>query len=370
MGAAEPLLSGLLPKLEPWTSYALWWPHIAEPPVDRLADATILEVVRQRLAPFLVRAIAAESSQEALQITELQRRQLSAAAFRSQLRTASVVNRSAPLLDRLTGADIPWAVTKGPGIASSYADPTLRVFDDLDVVVTVQDFPHALKVLRAAGLGESPGSEPPREALVRLCREAVNLQDDEGASVDLHDRVPPWLWTTRLTPREIISTSVTREVSGHQLRCASLEHNLLIASLHLVSDRNRPGASLLIWRDLVELGHAVDVNAAVALATRLGLGGWLLGTLLGLPPQVRPHALVAALVDGDPRLPHRGRLRYLLSLSDRSSVVVTQTARLPVWRGAVFAGAMAFPSRKFLRARGLNLGSWWLSALHGPSRQT
>jgi hypothetical protein len=370
LGAAEPLLSGLLPRLEPWTSYALWWPHITARPTDGLADAALADVIRQRLAPFLVRAIAAESAQRSVQITEFQRRQLSAAAFRSQLRTSSVVNRSAPILKQLTNVGISWAVTKGPGIAASYTDPTLRVFDDLDIVVSVRDFPRALGVLRSAGLEESPGSELPRESLIRLCREAVNLHNDGGASIDLHDRVPPWLWTTRLTPAEIITASTEFDVLGHQLRCASLEHNLLIASLHVVSDRNRPGASLLIWRDLVELGHAVNVDSAVDVATRLGLGGWLLGTLLALPAQVRPDDLVGALKDSDPQLPHRGRLRYLLSLSDHASVVVTQTARLPAWRGAVFVAAMAFPSRRFLRVRGLNLRSWWLSALHGPSRRT
>lgn len=369
MGAAEPLLSGLLPRLEPWTSYALWWPHITAPPADGLGDAAIAEVIRQRLAPFLVRALAAESAQQPGQVTEAQRRQLSAAAFRSQLRTATVVNRSVPLLDQLTKARVAWAITKGPGIASSYTDPTLRVFDDLDIVVSVRDFSRALEVLRSSGLEESAGSEPPREALIRLCREAVNLHDDRGASVDLHDRVPPWLWTTRLTPAEIITSGRVLDVLGHRLRCASTEHNLLIASLHVVSDRNRPGASLLIWRDLVELGHAVKVESAVEVATRLGLGGWLLGTLLALPTQVRPQHLVEALENADPQLPHRGRLRYLLSLSDRSSVVVTQTARLPLWRGVVFVGAMAFPSRRFLRVRDLNLGSWWLSALRGPSRR-
>jgi hypothetical protein len=265
--------------------------------------------------------------------------------------TIDAVHSSMPALRALGEKGIEFAVTKGPGIASFYHRFQERPYSDLDLIVRPGDFHAAHEVLRGIGFAEEAKNRQPWPVFNRHCREAINLRSDAGGSLDLHHRVPPWYWGTRLDADRLLSEAAPQTVLGVSVPCVSPRHNLLISALHVFSDRNRPGQSLLVWRDLLTMVSACSPDEVLAEALEVGLAGWLRWILASLPLDGPADVLIRALDGADRSVAGRRRIGMLTPPALGSRHLVGHALRLPVPNGALYLAGTVVPSPTFLRER-------------------
>ena len=176
--------------------------------------------------------------------------------FNDMALTARVVTMSQEGIRSLQSANIPFVITKGPGIALEAATLSDRPFIDLDIVVEPSRFVEARKVLEGIGYFEHSRTQQPWDSLNRFCREAVNLRTRVGCVWRYsHHRVSPWYWSTGLSQDVLVRDSRFSTLFGVPLRLVWTHHNLLIAALHVVSDKSSPGQTYRVWRDLLVFAH-------------------------------------------------------------------------------------------------------------------
>jgi hypothetical protein len=265
--------------------------------------------------------------------------------------TIDSVESSASALTVLRDKGIEFAITKGPGIARFQRRFQERPYSDLDVIVSPGDFRGASEALRSIGFAEEQKNRQPWPMFNRYCREAINLRTEAGGSLDLHHRIPPWYWGTGLDTGRLLAEAGTQTVLGVDLPCVSPRHNLLISALHIFSDRNRPGQSLLVWRDLLTLVSVCPADEVVAEALEVGLAGWLGWMLRCLPEQRHCAVLLDALDRADTQVKGRRRLGLLMPPSVGSRHLIGQALRLPLANGALYLAGMVVPSPSFLGER-------------------
>lgn len=264
----------------------------------------------------------------------------------------------------LSDAGIETLVIKGPGIARWYEVPGLRPYRDVDLLVAPARFDEARRVLERAGGFRATDPPEPRAFVGRLCREAVNLTRADSAAVDLHQRIAPWRWGARLSFDRLFAASDAYAIGSSEVRVAGLEHSLLIAALHVVSDGNRAGLSLMPWRDVAELARRVDPARAALAARAVGLDWFLELVLRSMPAELTVGALVDEITGGEPSRSDAFRMRALLP-PGVGSRLIAPAFRLPRSRAALYLLAYAFPGREFLgeRYEEPNYGKWYREAL-------
>ena len=356
----------LFPRNGPATAAALFHGVDGGPlgPADPdIWDAELPVLLGQRLSGL---AIAAARRCGVQLATETSSR-LQQSHMRSVATALTVESTALPVLAELEHHGIPLVVTKGPGITRVYPQTSLRPFGDLDVLVPPEAFDRSLRAIRSLGFTEYFDEGEPHPYFDRLCREGVNLIRADGGSIDLHHHVPPWVWGRHLGFRELFATSQVIEVAGGIVRVPHPVHNLLIAALHVTSDRKaEPGQKLLTWRDVVALTAVCDPEAVVREARRANLDWYLEFILRQLPQNVRPARLLELL--GRPRtnVSDRFRRRRLLPPSLGSRHQIAAAFRLPLPNAAAFLVGYVFPSPSFLERR---FGSrfayvtWWRDAV-------
>jgi glycosyltransferase involved in cell wall biosynthesis len=343
---ATKAISSTFPVIRPWTACALWHGLVELPVPTTSLDDEIDVVIEQRLAPLLLRYVVANN----VEISDNSLTRLRKNDFVWSTWTHALVSRADEALSLLKSAGIEFAISKGPGIAAHY-EPGARPFADLDVLVRPRDFRAAQTLLAASGYVEDEATVQPWSSFDRWCREGINLKSARGGSIDLHHHVPPWYWGQELTVARLLKQR--REVSfrGFELPCLNREANLLIAAMHVVSDHNEPGRTLLIWRDIAQLAGECDAAAARDTARSAALEGWLRAVLVALPEAARPTEVLRLLSDDAVVTKGPRRLTLLLSISGRYGVRFTQPLRLPIPLALLFEVGMAVPSRSFLRKR-------------------
>jgi Uncharacterised nucleotidyltransferase len=293
--------------------------------------------------------------------------QLKRIHFDEMASTANVVRRSHSGLGSLRSANIPFVVIKGPGIAVQEKSLADRPYMDLDVLVAPKEFRAARTVLASQGYEELSRSMAVRESFNRYCREAVNLRSDDGGSIDLHHRVSPWYWSSELSSDLLARDTHSTRVFGIDLQLPSPEHNLLVAALHIVSDKSQPGRTYRAWRDLLLLVHRCPVDDVVEMASEAGLAAWLAWILTCLPRDVRPDALLDALASGDLTWKGEWRLNRLIAPQMDPSNPLTHVFRLPFPNAGLYLAGMVVPSPKYLRYRYPPLRhryiAWWRDSM-------
>jgi hypothetical protein len=350
--------TALLPDLGPVCQAVLFRGLIDGPAVPASAGAWQAEAARlveHRLAGL---ALAAAADDGVGLPTPIER-QLRQAHGEDAMRTMAVDVLGARVVTMLDAAGIPSVVTKGPGVARSYPDPSLRTYMDLDVMVDRPVFARALALLRAEGYDETVRLQA-REYFHRYCREAINLVHADGTSVDLHHTVPPWYWGRRLRFDELLSESDPLETGSGRIRLASPAHNLLVACLHVVSDKDRPGYGLRTWRDVVALATICDPDRAAATANGCGLAWWVRFILDEVPPSPRLASLRDRLDPARPGPADRARLSVLLA--PRPRLALSRAARLPAPNAVAFLAGEAVPSRQSIETKlgpGRSYLDWW-----------
>ncbi len=351
---SEQLLAGLFPSIGPWAAAALWFGVSTHPVPASSLDAELDLIHAQRLTPLLLRYLRENDPDTLAKF----RSRIDQAAFSWAMRSNTVLALGVEVSELLEAHGIPNVVVKGASMAAYYPAWQDRPFGDVDLYVEPQRFAAALGVCAAQGWLEADSSSQPRRYFDRFCREAVNLRKGAEGNVDIHHHVPPWFWSSSLDAAALISRGQVQTLLGRRVRVVPPEDNLLIAALHVVSDKNEPGRTLLIWRDLVELARVVDAGTLRARAEQVGLLSWVRVILQDLPPQVRPTELIRVLESDSTaavskRGSIRGRARLRVLLSRRAAkygVVLSQPLRLPVVNGVLFLWGMLFPSVQFLTA--------------------
>jgi hypothetical protein len=311
-------------------------------------DEELPHIVNHRLACVAQRMLADLGVRAPARFVD----DLKGAIFDWTTTTHLVGRRAVSDLEVLTKYGIDFLVTKGPGIATHTRRLSERPYTDIDIFVSVDDASNVRQLLASEGYGEEPKNIVPWPALGFVCREAVNLRSSDGGSLDVHHRIPPWIWGAHLTFPDVLSRSQPQDFAGGTLICASPEDNLLISALHIVSDKNAPGQTLMAWRDLLVLARIADPATVVEYATVARLCGWLNWVTDALPPGSIPPQLSSALLNQDPWIPDCGRLRLMTSSAVASrSMVFSQVLRLPTPNALRYLSGLVWPSTEFLRLR-------------------
>jgi len=317
----------------------------------------IATITSQRLAPLAMRFLAENN----ICLPPAQLEVLRAASFLATSSTLAILDATLPALKAITDSSIPFTVTKGPGTALTCRRPRERPYGDIDVLVSRNDFPTVVRLLASYGYAEEPRNTPPWPWFDRYCREALNLRSPEGGSIDVHHDIPPWLWTRHLQPLALISRSEPRSIGDVSLPLLTPAYNLLVTALHIISDHNRPGQTLMVWRDVVTIAATTDPASVVSLARQHRILGWLRWIIGQLPEDVRPAALWDLLSRESGNIPSTARLKLLLPPAIGSQHMLGQAFRLPLFNAASYLLGMTLPSRRFLE---LHYGQSTFSYLH------
>jgi hypothetical protein len=279
---------------------------------------------------------------------------------------AVLLNSSA--LHELHARGIEFVVTKGPGIAHYYQHRSDRPYGDLDLVVRPDCFKPVVELLsQLGGYKEEERNVMPYKTFNLQCREALNLVGRRGGHLDIHHHIPPWRWAEGMTFEELYRGGEKVKVFGEEVVVAGSVHNMLIACLHVFSDRGRPRTNLIAWRDIVELSRVCPAGAVVDAAERVGLVGWLKWALTSLPREVRPLPILDLLRDRPAEVRSPTRLRMLMS-ERLTNHMASHALRLPAINGGLYLIGMLLPSRAFLagkypeRPMGL-YRRWWQDSL-------
>lgn len=258
---------------------------------------------------------------------------------RAQVRTLSLVARTAELQAALDRSGVRSLVIKGPVLSQQlHGDPAARGAGDIDLVVDRDDAVAAEATLIAAGyVRTAEGSGPVLPAAPRhLGRHALSLSDGSTV-VDLHWRLEP---EGRLLPPSlvpVIERRVAVRVAEADLWTLPAEDMSFLAVVHAA----RSGWMRLKWvADAAVLLEANDPAPLVARARRTGQQRALasltevLGAVIGT---ARPQGAVALHVldaltkpRNDPRIRivgHAVRLGHLAGPRDLGRVVVAMAAR-------------------------------------------
>jgi hypothetical protein len=330
------------------------------PAVPREAEAWVQDVnaiAEHGLAPLALKAAAAAG----VQLPESVEDRLQLRQRADTLVTLSVDAFGPGVVADLERAGMASVVTKGPGVAQAYPSRGDRSYVDLDVVVAPRDFVPALSLLRAAGFEQSVRMQA-RDYFDKHCFEAVNLVRPDGAAIDLHHHIAPWVWGRRLDFAELRRRSVRLSSRRSDVRLAHRTHNLLVCALHVVSDKKQPGQSLRVWRDVATLARQCDPGDVAAEAGRCRLDWWLGFILRELPPFARPTRLLDMLPGSQPTPLDRLRLRFLLPPALGARHHLGQAFRVPAPNAVAFLMGEVFPSRDSIHRKlgeGSGYRDWW-----------
>lgn len=303
-------------------------------------------ICANRLAGTTLRLVESGEASPPEEVLE----ELRTAAFSQALFSVRVLEGTSEVLEALSRAGIGFVVSKGLGIADIGDGLRARPFSDLDVIVDPAAYSQVLDLCASLGYREAEESRQCWDWVGRVTREAINLTDGVGGSIDVHQTVPPWYWGGGLTYDLLTAERRTVTFGGRAYPCLSPEANLLIAALHVVSDKNQPGANLMVWRDALVLMRASDPDRLRSLADRSGTAAWLRWILQQFPSGVVPSSIERAFADAPRHVDGGRRLSLLMPPHIGSRHLVSQPLRLPLLRAAAFIAGSLLPSPTFLRS--------------------
>ena len=130
------------------------------------------------------------------------------------------------------GSQIPVIPLKGPVLAASlYADPALRRFVDLDLLVHQRDVPAAMQILAAQGfsLNSDLGWAPEKTLIGWSCELSYNQSETR---VDLHREIASSDYPFRLDPEILWRSLRSVRIEGREVPTLSPETLLLFLCVH------------------------------------------------------------------------------------------------------------------------------------------
>jgi Uncharacterised nucleotidyltransferase len=307
----------------------------AAPPARGGWDDHIEAVIANNLAGLFSASAAAGMIDIDAQMAGRLQRQLDSEAVRAVQLEGELI-RLAPGLDHL-GA----LVLRGAVLAhAAYADPLLRPFTDIDLLVPEERVADAISILATYGYQRArPEPAPGYDARVG---KAVVLQHAGGVVIDLHRTFAPGNAGEVIDVQAVVSSRRSIAVGAHTIPAPSWEAHLVECALHAVvgDGLTRP----LSLRDIAEVAHhpALDPNVAAALAVR-----WQVAELVGLGLRATCDGLGVDLPDPLAGLARSADVAAPASEPARSRLDELRTGNLP--RRATVARSLVAPSAEFLR---------------------
>lgn len=322
-------------------------PH-DDPAFERLSQGA----ERRRLGGLLLAAVetgqvlASEDQREAL----LDRR---AASLARELRLERALLETADVLDRVR---VPIRVLKGPAAARlDYADPAMRSFGDIDVLVRESDVDIALGALLASG--HRRRHPEPRPGFDHRFAKGVCVVRADGTEIDVHRSLVGGAYGVAIPASTLWSGGDTFELGGRALRALGPVERFAHAALHATLGSRVPPLHTL--RDLAQLAlvTGVDIDAvddavrtwrATAVVRRAVLAAWAAFELPAGHPVERWAARLPVTGADD-----RAIAAYQLAEERFAATSIAALRQLPAWADrARYAWALAFPTRAYLAAQG------------------
>lgn len=268
------------------------WPEAALSTSEWQALHRALRV--ERLTGFAMWAV-----DDGLPLTQAQVEQLSeshANALTACLHLDSFLLEVTDLLDR---QGIEPRVLKGPSLARLvYPDAAVRLYGDIDLLISSDDWDHAIATLRRPGFHQIYGE--PRPGWARRFSKGTVVKTDGGRELDLHRTFVRGPFGLAIVLEDLFADPVTIDVGGRALQALPLDTSFLHACFNAALADVPP--RLVPVRDVLQhlASGLVDPDRVLALASRwraeaivaraVNLAGDLLG-LDGLPlqPWARSH---------------------------------------------------------------------------------
>lgn len=218
---------------------------------DRWRELTAL-VRWERICGHLVAAI----TDGALPVTPAQVREaldLDTAALGHVL---LLERRLVEVADAFEQADIDYRVLKGAAVAHTvYADPALRQFGDVDVLVPSHRFDDAAGVLERLGCRRP--APPLRAGFDRRFGKGVTFVAQDGLEVDLHRTLSAGFFGLSIDLEDLFVTTDRYEVGGRRLPALGREEAFLNACYHAAASHM---SRLVPLRDVAEFVLGTDLD--------------------------------------------------------------------------------------------------------------
>jgi hypothetical protein len=290
-----------------------------------------------------------------LDLTDDQTEQLYAAHRDAMAWSLLIERKLVVLAEAFDREGIAFAVLKGTSVARTvYAEPCLRSFGDLDLLVRSADYNSACALLERLGhRRQRPEPRPGFE--IRFGKGSVHVLPEDRIEVDLHRTLvlgPFGLW---IDPGELLDRSATFELAARKIPRLDDTGMLLNVAMH--ASLGRSEARLVPLRDVVEV---VERGSIEWETLSRWAASWHLHAVFQHAFRTVSEVLGASL--GAEALPFLdasadpGELRALTSYTggrrgDGATATGTMRAIPGLRRKAEYALALAFPRREFLAAR-------------------
>ena len=220
------------------------WPSA---PLDGPAWRALLTIVQQeRLTGLLVEALVSG----ALPATDVQLEDASESHFEQVCGVLLLESEALPVLDALEVAGVEAKVLKGSAVAHlDYADPSQRMFADVDLLVRATDIDAAVRVL--TGLGHRRHSVQPRAGFDRRFGKGATFTAASGHEFDLHRTFVMGPFGLRLQLDDLWERPTTFTLAGRQVGALDAECRFLHACYHAALGDRPP--RLVPQRDIAQM---------------------------------------------------------------------------------------------------------------------
>jgi hypothetical protein len=252
-------------------------------PLDDDRWASLLNAAAEQRVTGLLNAAAVDG---VLPVTDAQQREALDAHRRRRLRVLALEHQLATVVDVLgDGGDggVDTRVLKGSAVARlDYADPAIRSYIDIDILVRAADVDRAVALLTAAGFRRTLAE--PRPGFDRRFDKGMTLIAPSGYELDLHRTFVLGPWGAVMNPDQLWDDGESVIVGGRAFWALSRPYRFLHACYHAALG-NWP-LRLASLRDVAEqLRRGQDDRAVLEIASAWGVG-----------------AIVAAAIDDSRRL--------------------------------------------------------------------
>ena len=314
----------------------------AASPLDDIGWHELCQWAREQRVLGLLRLLCSEAP-----ITDPQRQALTSAWHVSAVSTMLVEASLPSVADALNAAEIDWRILKG--VATSrmvYAEPGLRSFGDIDILVRPDDLQRTLVAL---GPITATGATPLHGPFRSQALQERQVTDLRGIELDIHRAVEGSLVTSRLPVETFFERPQELIVNGRTLLAPSTE----VSFVHAVMHYSSAGRRMSTIPDIARLIIGVDPEDAV-LARMLGtrttkfLFHWALseaGNWTELPDDWKSY-----LAWRRPPMIARRPLAWVQAKPDRSSAINFLLGGNRLRRAA----ETLWPTKEFLEYTGTN----------------
>ncbi len=337
-------------------------PSSEAPDADTMAELLDL-VTAQRIPGYLVAAL----DSGAIRATPEQR-EAAARRHKEALALDLVLERLlAETSSMFAGAGIAHRALKGPAVARTlYAQPALRSFGDVDVLVAADRFDDAIALLTARG--GRPRYQEPRTRFTSRFGKGVCVVTRDGLELDVHRVFVAGPFGLAIDAQELFEDPRTIVVGGVEIPVPGPDLTFLHVCYHAALGDRAPRYTTL--RDIAEFlcTASVDVDHVLSLAKRWR-GRAVLQRALVLTASLLPIEVPQPLRDWTDSYRPDAFERAALAVYISPDASYAARAATGVWalrgirRKVAYARALLVPTRSYLRERDGTYVQRWRRAL-------